>query len=226
MSSLTQSSLAAMIDFALLDPAVSEARLEQHCQQAIENGFAAVAINSAAVAFCAERLRGSSVGICAAVSFPLGQTTTAVKVFEAQRAIEEGATEIDFVINLGLLKSGRVHELEFEIARVVEACGDAVSKVILETGYLTDGEKVAVTEMAISAGATFVKTATGRGPKGATLPDVLLLSRVAEKRIQVKAAGSIRSLNEVLAFIDAGATRIGTSRALEIMADAREVLPA
>jgi len=225
-TSLTVSSLARMIDHTLLDPAVTEASLDRHCQEAAEQGFATVAINSAPVAYCARRLQGTSVGVCAAVSFPLGQTVTAVKVYEAQRAVEQGATEIDFVINLGLLKSGRVHELEEEIAAVVAACGDVTSKVILETCYLSDGEKVAVTEMAISAGASFVKTSTGRGPRGATLPDVLLLAQVAKGRIRVKAAGGIRTLDEVLSYLDAGATRIGTSQALAILADAREVLPA
>ena len=173
-NALTQSRLALTMDHTLLHPAASEADLAKHCDQALEFGFATVAIMSAPVAYCAKRLDGSSVRVCAAISFPFGQTTTAVKVYEAQAAIGEGAGEIDFVVNLGLLKSGRVHELEQEIIEVIAACKGATTKVILETCYLDDGEKMAITEMAVSAGADFVKTSTGRGPKGATLPDVLL----------------------------------------------------
>ena len=222
---LTVSGLAGMIDHTLLSPAATLEQFSHHCVQAVEHGFATVSINSGPVSRCAKQLAGTGVGVCAAIGFPLGQTTTEVKVFEAERAIAEGATEIDFVINISLLKSGRVLQLNSEISQLVSACGGCTSKVILETGYLTDAEKQVVCEMAIRAGATFVKTCTGRGPRGVTLPDVLLLKSTAADRIEVKAAGGIKTLEEVLGYVDAGASRIGTSRAMSIIREAAEALP-
>lgn len=222
---MTQSLLASLIDHTLLRPDATERDLARHCQEAQRYGFATVAINSAPTAFCAARLAGSDTGICAAVGFPSGQMTTAAKVFEATDAIKNGATEIDFVINIGALKSGHSQYVENEIGVIVQACEGVTTKVILETCYLTDAEKRAVLKMAIDAGATFVKTSTGRGPAGANLPDVIMLRSLGRHDIKVKAAGGIATLDEVLGYIDAGADRIGTSRALEIMAEAAEVLP-
>ena len=183
-------------------------------------------MNPAWVSFCAAQLRGSPVGVCAAVSLPLGQSTTATKVYEAHEAVANGAAEIDFVINVGALKSGRHTYVRDEIIAVVQACEGRTSKIILETCYLTDAEKQAVCIMAIDAGATFVKTSTGMASAGATIPDVLLMSAVSGGRIQVKAAGGIRTLDQVLAFVDAGCTRIGTSRAAAILEEAALALPA
>ena len=222
---LTASRLAGLIDHALLRADATLQDLVEHCRQAREHGFATVAVNSAPVRSCARELEGSGVGVCAAVSFPLGQSTVEAKVLEAKKAIEDGATEIDFVINVGLLKSGRVLDVDREISELVAACGACTSKAILETGYLSDAEKQVVCEMAIRAGATFVKTCTGRGPRGVTLPDVLLLKSAAADRIKIKAAGGIKTLDEVLGYVDAGADRIGTSCAVSIMREAREVLP-
>jgi deoxyribose-phosphate aldolase len=156
---MTVAGLAAMIDHSLLRANATEAELAQLCREASDNGFATVAINSAPVAFCAAQLRGTGVGVCAAVGFPLGQTTPDVKVFEATHAVEEGATEIDFVLNVGMLKSGRMCELGNELVLMVRACGGVVTKVILETGYLTDEEKGLGCDMAVQAGISFVKTA-------------------------------------------------------------------
>ena len=225
IQAMTVAGLAAMIDHSLLRADVTEAELAQLCQEAVDNGFATVAINSAPVAFCAAQLRGTPIGVCAAVGFPLGQTTTDAKVFEATHAIEEGATEIDFVLNLGLLKSGRMCELGNELALMVRACGNVTTKVILETCYLTDEEKGLVCDMAVQAGVDFVKTSTGMGPRGATIPDVLLMSSRVKDRARVKAAGGIRTFDQAMAMIDAGAQRIGTSRSLAILAEARDVLP-
>lgn len=223
---LTVARLAGMIDHSLLRANVTEAELAQCCQEAVENGFATVAINTAPVAFCVAQLQGTAVGICAAVGFPLGQTPTEVKVFEAAHAVEQGATEIDFVINVGLLKSGRMCELGNELALVVRACAGRTTKVILETCYLTDEEKGILCDLAVQAGVNFVKTSTGMGPKGATIPDVLLMKSRVSNRARVKAAGGIRTLDQALAMIDAGAERIGTSQGLAIIAEARDVLPA
>lgn len=222
---LTLAALAGMIDHTLLRADATEADLARHCQQALEHRFATVVVSSASAAFCALRLEGSDVGLCAAVSFPLGQTSREVKVYEATYAIENGATEIDFVINIGTLKSGRMCYVADEIKLVVQACGERISKVVLETHYLSDREKQAVCEMAIDAGAAYVKTSTGMGPGGVTLPDALLLKSLAKGRIKVEAAGGIRTLDQALSYIDAGCERIGTSHAIAIMAEAVEVLP-
>jgi len=224
-SMLTAVSLARMIDDTLLRPDATETDLAQHCSHAAERGVATVAVNPAWVSFCAAQLHGSATAVCAAISLPLGQSTTATKVYETHEALADGASEIDFVINVGALKSGKSSYVGDEIAAIVQACEGRPSKVILETCYLTDAEKAAVCLMAIEAGATFVKTSTGMAAAGATIPDVLLMSAISAGRIQVKAAGGIRTLDQVLAFIDAGCTRIGTSRAEAILDEAVLVLP-
>ena len=223
--SLTLAALAGMIDHSLLRADAREADLLQLCREAVDHGFATVAINTAPVSFCARQLAGTCVGVCAAVGFPLGQVSTAVKVYEAEQAIADGASEIAFVINIGQLKSGRRSYVENEIVALAKACGGVTTKVIMENCYLTDAEKQQVVEMAIDAGADFIKTSTGRGTGGATMPDVLLMRSLARSRIRIKAAGGIRTLDRMLAFVDAGADRIGTSHGLAIMASAREVLP-
>jgi len=225
-SALTVSVLARMIDDTLLRPDATERDLGQHCSDAVERGVATVAINPAWVSFCADQLHNSRVGVCAAISLPLGQSTKSTKVYETREAIANGATEIDFVINVGALKSGRLTCVSDEIAAVVQACEGHPSKVILETCYLTNAEKRAVCLMAIEAGATFVKTSTGMAAGGATIPDVLLMGAVGVGRVQIKAAGGIRTLEQVLAFIGAGCSRIGTSRAAAILEEAKSFLPA
>ena len=223
---LTVSGLAGCIDHSFLRADATEAALARICDEAIEWGFAAVAVNTGPVVFCAQRLEGTGVGLSGAVGFPLGQVETAVKVFEAQRAIDQGANEIDFVINVGQLKSGRSLYVEHEINEMVAACRDkALTKVILETCYLNDEEKRQVIRMAIEAGADFVKTSTGMGVSGATMPDVLLMRSLARGQIAIKAAGGIRTLDQALAYIDAGATRLGTSRGVALMQSALQVLP-
>jgi deoxyribose-phosphate aldolase len=226
MDRLTVTTLAGAIDHSCLAADATEEQLARACDEAVEWGFATVAINSSPVPFCVERLAGSAVKVCAAVGFPLGQVPTAVKVYEAQQALGAGAAEIDFVINIGLLKSGRDFVVEHEINQIIEVCRDrATTKVILETCYLTDAEKKRVIEMAVQADADFVKTATGTARGGATIPDVLLMRSLARNRIAVKAAGGIRTLDQALAFLDAGATRLGCSRSVAIMHSALEVLP-
>ncbi|NPV51965.1 MAG: deoxyribose-phosphate aldolase [Firmicutes bacterium] len=217
-SEFSPEELAGMIDHTLLNPQATLGDVDRLCEEARRYGFAAVAVNPAMVEFCARRLAGSRVGISAAVGFPLGQATTEAKVFEARDAIAKGASEVDFVINIGRLKSGDLDYVEREIKAVVEACRGHITKVILETFYLTDEEKAAVVDMAIRAGADFVKTSTGFGPGGATLEDVALMKRIAGDRIGIKASGGIRTREDALRFIAAGATRIGTSRGVALVA--------
>ena len=223
---LTRAELAAMIDHTLIDADVTQRQMMRHCREALEHGFATVAVSPASVARCVAELAGSSVGVCAAVAFPLGQATTATKVFEASEALEQGASEVDVVVNIGAVKDGNMCYVASEIGEVVRACAGHVVKVILETCYLTDLEKKALLEISIEAGAAFVKTSTGRGPRGATMPDVLLLRSLAQERIKIKAAGGIQTLDQVLGYVDAGCERIGTSRAVAIMDEAAEVLSA
>ncbi|MBC7236937.1 MAG: deoxyribose-phosphate aldolase [Chloroflexi bacterium] len=220
----TQEALAKMIDHTLIRADVTQRDLGVHCEEALRYGFAAVAVSPSAVRYCAEQLAGSMVGISALVAFPLGQATMSAKIFEAQEALENGATEIEFVVNIGAVKDGNMCYAASEIRSVVQACGDRPCKVILETGYLTDIEKKALLEMSLDAGATFVRTATGLGPKGATMPDVLLLRSLSQGRINIEAAGGIRTLDEVLGYLDAGCERIGTDHAVSIMREAAEAL--
>lgn len=213
--------LARMIDHTLLRPDASFDDFARLCDEARTYQFAMVAINPAPVPFCVAALSGSGVGIGAAIGFPLGQNTTAVKLYETQDAIQKGATEIDFMINLVELKSGQTAQVAHEIAQIVRACGSVISKVILETAYLTDPEKRLVCQMALDAGATFVKTSTGFGPAGATVEDVALMKAVVGTRAKVKASGGVRTLDQLAGLIGAGAERIGTSRSVELIAQAR-----
>lgn len=213
--------LARMIDHTLLRPDATYADFARLCAEAREHRFAMVAINPAPIPFCARELQGTEVGVGAAIGFPLGQMTAEVKVYETQDAIQKGATEIDFVINIVELKSGNQSFVADEIRRVVRACGNVTSKVILETVYLTEDEKKLVCQMAVDAGATFVKTSTGFASMGATPEDVALMKSVVGNRAKVKASGGIRNLEQVAALITAGAERIGTSRSVELIAQAR-----
>lgn len=219
---LNRRELARLIDHTLLRPTATEDDLARLCDEAIGHGFATVAIHPYWVPFCAKRLLSTDVGVDATVGFPLGANTTLVKAEEARNAVAIGATEIDMVINLGALKSGHAGLVESEIAEVVQASLPVPVKVILETAYLTDEEKVAVCGMCVRAGAAFVKTSTGFGPAGATVGDVELMRRTVGDRIGVKAAGGIRTLAAATAMLDAGATRIGTSAGVAILNELAE----
>lgn len=212
--------LARMIDHTLLRPYASEDDIRILCQEAKENNFYAVSINPTWTKLCAQLLKDTPVKVDVCVGFPLGSTTAHIKVAETAEAIKNGAQEIDMVINIGALKSGYTAYVEKEIAIVVKTAGNIPVKVILETSYLNNDEKVAVCEMAIRTGASFVKTSTGYGTKGATVEDVQLLRKAVGKFLGVKAAGGIRTYGEALAMIEAGANRIGTSTSLDILQDA------
>jgi len=212
-------SVAALIDHTLLKPDATAADIETLCREAAEHRFATVCVNPAWVALAARRLRGSGVGVCSVVGFPLGATTADVKAYETRRAIGDGATEIDMVINVGALKSGELRLVEQDIEAVTSACRacGVTSKVIIEAALLSDDEKVTACTLAKAAGADFVKTSTGFGPGGATVADVALMRRVVGPDMGVKAAGGVRDLAGLQAMVAAGATRIGASAGVKIV---------
>jgi len=208
-----------MIDHTFLKPFGTPADIKQLCREAAHYGFAMVAINPAEVETCVRLLAGTHVRVGAAIGFPLGQNTTETKAFETRDAIAKGATEIDTVINIRALQTDLLDLVYREISNMVEICKPAgvISKVILETCYLTDDQKIAVCHLAVRAGVDFVKTSTGFGTAGATVEDVALMRRVCGPAMGVKAAGGIRNIESALAMIRAGATRIGTSQGVAIM---------
>ena len=224
-TNLTTRQLAKYFDQTLLKPFVTEQQLKDFCEESDRYGFAMVAINSAPVKFCREVLKNSSVHVGAAIGFPLGQTTIANKVFETEQAIAEGADEIDYVVNLVKLKSGDLDYVEEEMRRIVEVCNNngKISKVIFENCYLTDDEKRTLCEIALKVRPTFIKTSTGFGTPapgvavGATVEDVRLMKSVVGDAVKVKAAGGVRTLDDALAMIEAGAERIGTSAGVAIV---------
>jgi len=214
--------LARLIDHTLLKPAATLEQVAQLCDEAIEYGFGAVCINPVYVRFAAQRLTGTSVVVCNVVGFPLGATTTAAKVYETQRAIEDGSREVDMVIHVGALKGGDVAAVQDDVAAVAAAChdGGALLKVIIEAVLLNDDEKVAACRAAQAAGADFVKTSTGFAGGGATVADVRLMRETVGPNVGVKAAGGIGSYGDALVMIEAGASRIGASRSIQIVMQA------
>jgi deoxyribose-phosphate aldolase len=217
--------IARFIDHTLLKPEATADEIVRLCAEAREHGFYAVCINPAWVALARRELRGTPVVICAVVGFPLGAAHAETKALEARRAIREGAREIDMVVNIGALKAGDDARVLHDIRAVVEACrdGGALCKVILETGLLTDDEKRRACRLARTARAHFVKTSTGFGRGGATVEDVALMAgEVAASGMGVKAAGGIRSFADAQRMIAAGATRIGASAGVKILAEARQ----
>jgi deoxyribose-phosphate aldolase len=216
--------IAKYIDHTLLKPDATFDQVTTLCNEAREFGFASVCVNPCYVRHCAGLLRGSSVKVCTVIGFPLGANVTETKALEARRAIREGATEVDMVINVGALKSGRDELVYKDIRAVVEAAmdGGAICKVILETSLLNDDEKTRACLAARRARADFVKTATGFGPGGATADDVALMSRaVSGTKMGVKASGGIRNLQDAQQMIRAGATRIGASAGVRIVKESQ-----
>jgi deoxyribose-phosphate aldolase len=214
--------LAAMIDHTLLKPDATRADIERLCAEARRHRFACVCVYSSWVPLCVERLEGSGVAVCTVAGFPHGAQLAEVKAFEAARAVELGATEVDVVMAIGLLKSGDHAAVEADLKAVVQAAGArARVKAILETSLLTRDEKVAAARLARSAGAAFVKTSTGFSGAGATAEDVRLLRMTIGPGMGLKASGGIRTAQDALAMIHAGATRIGTSAGVAIVAEAR-----
>jgi deoxyribose-phosphate aldolase len=219
--------VSGMIDHTLLKPDASRADIEKLCREAAEFRFATVCVNPAWVALAAARLRGSGVGVCSVVGFPLGATTPDVKHYETRRAIYDGASEIDMVINIGALKSGDLRTVERDIESVVEPCRQCgvVSKVIIEAALLTDEEKITACTLAKAAGAGFVKTSTGFASGGATAADVALMRRIVGAEMGVKAAGGVRDLEGLKAMVAAGATRVGASAGVKIVQESKGTTP-
>ena len=218
----TDGSFKRMIDHTLLKPDATQDEIARLCYEAKKYEFASVCVNPSYVKLCADLLKDSDVLTCTVVGFPLGATSTEAKVFEAQKAVRDGAREVDMVINVGALKSRDYELVERDIAsvaRAVQAEG-AILKVIIETALLTDEEKVAASQLAKVAGADFVKTSTGFGPGGATVEDVALMRRVVGPKIGVKASGGIRTAADVQKMVEAGATRIGASASVKIVEEA------
>jgi deoxyribose-phosphate aldolase len=220
--------VAGMIDHTLLKPEATRAEIDKLCREASEFHFATVCVNPAWVAHAARQLRGSGVGVCSVVGFPLGATTPDVKHYETRRAIYDGASEIDMVINVGALKSGDLRTVERDIEAVTDPCRQCGvgSKVIIEAALLTDEEKVTACTLSRAAGADFVKTSTGFGPGGATVADVALMRRTVGAGMGVKAAGGVRDLEGLKAMVAAGATRVGASAGVKIVQEARGQAPA
>ena len=208
--------LLSHVDHTLLKVDATWEMIKQICDEGIKYGTASVCIPAAFVKRCADYSAGR-VKICTVVGFPNGYSTPAAKAFEAAEAVANGADEIDMVINIGALKDGDLAFLEEEIRLVKAACGDKVLKVIIETCLLTDGEKVKMCEVCGKAGADFIKTSTGFSKSGATMNDVQIFAKHAPKGLKIKAAGGISSLEDGIAFLNAGAHRLGTSRIVNIV---------
>lgn len=211
--------MARWIDHTLLKPDATQEQVEKICDEAREFSFASVCINPTWVSLCYKLLRGTNVKVCTVIGFPLGATLPEVKATEARQVINNGAQEVDMVINVGALKSGDLALVEHDIRSVVRAAGRRVVKVILETCLLTDEEKVTACTIAKQAGADFVKTSTGFSSGGATVTDVALMRKVVGPGMGVKASGGVRSYNEACNMVEAGATRIGASASVAIVSN-------
>jgi deoxyribose-phosphate aldolase len=214
---ITKLRLAGMIDHSLLKPNATWEQLKKLCEEAISYGFKAVCVNPIHVAEAAQMLKGSKVLVCSVVGFPFGTHSHKTKAFETEDVIRLGATEIDMVIRVGALKEGRDREVMEDIQSVVQAAPGNPVKVILETCYLTAEEIIRGCKLSIEAGASFVKTSTGFAEAGAKVEDVRLMRETVGKDFGVKAAGGIRTLEDTLKMIEAGATRLGTSASVAII---------
>jgi len=207
--------LAPFIDHALLAPVATPEMVDQWCEDADRFGFASVCVNPVYVRQAANILHNAKPKVCTVIGFPYGATTSAVKLYEAQEAVEHGATELDVVINIGWLKAGRANDVHREVAEIRDETGQPI-KAILEMGLLTEPEKRLAAEACMDAGVAFLKTSTGLFG-GATVEDVRLLKAIAKDLVGIKASGGIRTAEQALELIMAGATRIGTSRGPDLI---------
>lgn len=205
------------IDHTLLKPEATQEMIDKLCAEAKQYDFASVCVNPVWVKRSASQLAGTNVKVCTVIGFPLGANTPEIKAAETRDAIANGATEVDMVINVGALKSGDLDLVKRDIQAVVEASGDVLVKVILETGLLTQEEKITACKLSVEAGADYVKTSTGFGPGGATVEDIALMRQTVGPDIGVKASGGVRDRATALALIEAGATRIGASAGISIV---------
>lgn len=217
---MNRNKIAKMCDHTLLKAFAEEKQIEVLCREAVENKVASVCVNPCYVAKAAQLLKGSDVRVCTVIGFPLGANTSDTKAFETRDTISKGAEEVDMVINVGALKSGHMDLVYEDIKAVVDAAAGVLTKVIIETCYLTDEEKREVCLLAKKAGADFVKTSTGFGTGGATAHDVRLMKETVGDSMKVKASGGMRTYEDVLPVLEAGADRLGVSATLEILAGA------
>ena len=217
---MKKNEIAAMIDHTVLHAYATDGQIEKLCAEAVEYHFASVCVNPCHVARAAELLKGTGVKVATVVGFPLGTNTTETKAFETKDAVAKGADEIDMVLDVGAMKSKRYHDVQNQIHAVVQAAGGKLVKVIIETCYLTDEEKVIACKAAAEAGADYVKTSTGFGTGGATVKDVALMKKSIPAHMKVKASGGIHTYAEALAMVEAGASRLGASAGVAIVADA------
>ncbi len=223
LANLTERDVAKTIDHSLLRPELDDAFVEDGCRLAAEYDVASVCVRPVDVRRARSILEGTDVAVGTVIGFPHGSSTTATKVFEARQALADGATELDMVIDIGALRSGRDADVQRDIAAVVEVAhaAGALVKVILENAYLTDDEKVRGSRLTEAAGADFVKTSTGFAPGGATHEDLALMRRTVSQSVQVKAAGGVRTLDALLAVMALGVTRVGATATSTILDDFR-----
>jgi len=215
---MATTNIAAMIDHTLLKPEATREQIVSLCQEAKENKFFSVCVNPAWVSTSNELLQGSSVKVCTVIGFPLGATTSETKVFETKNAVDNGADEVDMVINIGALKDKNDSLVEKDIRAVVDAAkGRALTKVIIETSLLTKEEKIRACKLSVKAGADYVKTSTGFSTGGATVEDIALMRQTVGPEIGVKASGGVRSTADAQKMLEAGATRIGASSSVSII---------
>lgn len=212
-------SISKKIDHTLLKATATVQDIENLCKEAIEYNFATVCVNPIYVPIAATKLKNSGIGICTVVGFPLGASRTAVKVTEALDSINAGATEIDMVISIGMLKSGKIDQVRYEIEQMVLACHSksVILKVILETCYLNEEEITTAIQICKACEVDFIKTSTGFGTHGATVEDIHLMHSLAGNELKIKASGGIKSFEDAETMINAGAERIGTSNSVAII---------
>ena len=213
---MTNQEILAMVDHTLLKADAKKEDIKRICEEALENNTASICINPGFIEY-AVGILGDKIPVCTVIGFPLGAMTTAAKVFEAKDAIEKGAQEVDMVINISKAKDADWEYITEEIRQIKEACGEKVLKVIIETCLLTDEEKIALCKCVTDAGADFIKTSTGFSTAGATFHDVELFAKYCEGKCKIKAAGGIRTRDDMEKFIALGAERLGTSSAIKIL---------
>jgi deoxyribose-phosphate aldolase len=222
MKEWTKATLGKTIDHTLLKAIGTDRNVKELCAEARKFGFYSVCVNPCWVSLCVKELSGSSVVVCTVIGFPLGANMPSVKAEEARLAVQQGAKEVDMVINVGAVKSGDWKTVEEDISGVVQAANKAPVKVIIETCYLTDDEKVKTCEVAMKAGASFIKTSTGFGTGGATPEDIKLIRKVVGDKLRIKASGGVRTYHDAIQLLDAGADRIGASSGVAIVSELPE----
>ncbi|MCX7846037.1 MAG: deoxyribose-phosphate aldolase [Dictyoglomaceae bacterium] len=219
---MDKKTLAKMIDHTLLKPDASAKDIEELCKEAVVYNFMSVCVQPYFVPLVHKLLKDSEIKICTVIDFPHGSNSPSAKAFQIEDLLKKGADEFDMVINISALKDRNEKILREEIRKAVETASGKIVKVIIETCYLTDDEKIYITNIIKEEGAHFVKTSTGFGSKGAEIQDVILLKKIAEDKLKIKASGGIRTLEQALAFINAGAQRLGTSQSIKILKELNE----